>query len=407
MNDVMPESSDTRPQGDSTLWTRLRNSRDFGIFPVLFGLVVIAVGFQLQNDNFLTPGNLVNLTVQMAAVTIIAMGVVFVLLLGEIDLSVGYVSGVGGAIVAILLISEGSMKVGPALPIAIAVVAGIGIGTLHGIIVTKLSVPSFVVTLAGLLGWSGVVLLLVGSRGSIIIQDDFVWSLANGFLPQLVAWALFAGVIVAFAYDTTRRIRRRSGAGLESSGLRHAAPRVSAAAVLGGVYIVIAYRNRGVPYVAVLLVVLAMAATYALTRTRFGIYVYAVGGNAEAARRAGINVDRIRIACMAIASMMAVIGGIIFASRLRSVDASAGSGPILLYAIAAPVIGGTSLFGGRGNIFSAFLGALVIATIDNGLGLLGLSSGVKFIVTGLVLLIAVIADSLSRGSRASSGQHDQ
>ncbi|MCJ7779892.1 MAG: ABC transporter permease [Acidimicrobiia bacterium] len=407
MSDARQESSEARLQETSNLWTRLRNGRDFGVLPVIFGLVIIAIGFQTQNENFLTPGNLVNLTVQMSAVTIIAMGVVYVLLLGEIDLSVGYVSGVGGAILAVLLLPGGPAEFGPATAIVLAILAGVAIGTLQGTIITKLAVPSFVVTLAGLLGWSGVVLIVVGSHGSIIIQDDFVRGLANSFLPEPVAWVMFGGLVFAYTYGSGRRIRQRSEAMPDSSSTWwRVVPRVGTVVVLGGGYVAIAYQDRGVPYVAVLLIALALVATYSLTRTRFGIYVYAIGGNVEAAKRAGVNTDRIRIACFAIASMLAVIGGIVFASRLRSVDASAGSGPILLYAIAAPVIGGTSLFGGRGSIFSAFLGALVIATIDNGLGLLGLSSGVKFIVTGLVLLLAVIADSLSRRSRAAAGERD-
>ena len=406
MDDQAPETSGAETGGMKARWTKLRNRRDFGVLPVLLGLVVIAIGFQSQNDNFLTPGNLVNLTVQMAGVTIIAMGMVFVLLLGEIDLSVGFVSGVGAAIVAIMLLPGGSFSTGPLLAIAAALVVGILIGSFHGTIITRLGVPSFVVTLAGLLAWSGVVLLLVGSRGTIIIQDRFIWGLANGFLLQPVAWALFGLLIVAYAYDSARQVQRRSGAGLESSGLRHVVPRVAAVAILGTVYIIVAYQDRGVPYVALLLIALGLSGTYVLKRTRFGVYMFAIGGNAEAARRAGVNVDRIRISAFAIASTMAVIGGIVFASRLRSVDASAGGGPILLFAIAAPVIGGTSLFGGRGSIFSAFLGAMVIATIDNGLGLLGLSSGVKFVVTGLVLLVAVVADSLSRRIRTAGGQRE-
>ena len=391
------------PEGwaTSTMLGRLGRRPELGTVPVLIGLVIIAIGFQLQNDNFLTAGNAVNLTVQMAGVAVLAMGMVFVLLLGEIDLSVGFVSGVGGAIIAILMLPGGGWEYGPAAAIVIALAVGLGIGALHGLIITKLGVPSFVVTLAGLLAWSGVVLQLAGSRGTIIIQDQFVWKLANGFLPQQLAWVLLAVVVGLVGIDASYRVRLRHQVGPGASALRRALVTALPTAALGAFYVVVVYRDRGVPYVAVLLLILGMASTYLLRRTRFGVYVYAIGGNAEAARRAGIAVDRIRVVCFMLASSLAVMGGIVLASRLRSVDASAGSGPILLFAVAAPVIGGTSLFGGRGSIYSALLGAVVIATIDNGLGLLGLPSGIKFIVTGLVLLVAVIVDSVARRNRTA------
>jgi D-xylose transport system permease protein len=376
---------------------------ELGSLPIILGLLVIGVVFQVQNANFLTAGNFVNLMVQAAAYALVAIGIVFVLLLGEIDLSVGYVSGVAGVIVSLLLLPDGA-NVPTAIGIAAALASGIAIGTLHGVIITKVGIPSFVVTLAGLLAWNGVVLLLIGARGTVVLQDNFVIGFANDFVPKGAAWVLTLLTVAAYAGVQLYGLRKRTAAGLPNDpllivGLRIAGLLVALAAV---VYVV--NKDRGLPYVAVLVGALIVFWTFVLRRTRFGRHVYAVGGNAEAARRAGINVDRIRIACFAICSLMAAVGGIVLASRLRSVDTNAGGGSILLYSIAAAVIGGTSLFGGRGHIKAALLGALVIASIDNGLGLLGLSSGTKFVVTGCVLLLAVTVDSISRRGRAQSGR---
>ena len=384
-------------------WVGVR-SGELGSLPIVIGLIIIAVIFQAQNSQFLTAGNLVNLMVQAAAYTTIAMGIVFVLLLGEIDLSIGYVSGVAGVIAALLTLPGGKYEyaAGPAL--VIALLAGLAIGVLQGLIITKVGVPSFVVTLAGLLGWSGVVLLLIGDRGTVIIQSNFLVGFANDFLPDAAAWILALAVVALYAgLLFYQRIQRRK-ADLATVPDALLLVRVGALALATLVVVYIANQDRGVPYVFLVLGGLYLFWTYVLNRTRFGRHVYAVGGNQEAARRAGINVDRIKIACFGICSMMAALGGIVLASRLRSVDTGAGGGSVLLYSIAAAVIGGTSLFGGRGHIKSAILGALVITSIDNGLGLLGLSSGTKFVVTGLVLLAAVTVDSLSRRGRESAGR---
>ena len=377
---------------------------ELGSLPIIVGLVIISIVFQSQNSNFLTAGNFVNLIVQAAATATIGMGIVFVLLLGEIDLSVGYVSGVAGVVTALLTLPDNHnvFAAGPTLVIALAV--GLGIGTLHGLIITKVGIPSFVVTLAGLLGWNGIVLLLIGDKGTVIIQNDFFVGFANDFLPSATAWILAIVGIALYAGSLFWQRAQRARHGLPSAPdvlllLRVA---VLAIAVLAVVYV--CDQDRGIPYILLVLAGLFIFWTYVLNRTRFGRHVYAVGGSAEAARRAGINVDRIRIACFAICSMMAALGGIVLASRLRSVDTGAGGGSILLYSIAAAVIGGTSLFGGRGNIKSAVLGALVIASIDNGLGLLGLSSGTKFVITAGVLLLAVTVDSIARKGRESAGR---
>jgi D-xylose transport system permease protein len=383
-------------------WVDVR-SGDLGSLPIVVGLVVIAIVFQVQNDLFLTASNFVNLIVQTAPYAVIAMGVVFVLLLGEIDLSIGYVSGVSGVLVALLLTPDGN-ELPTALAILLALGAGLAIGTLQGLIITKVGVPSFVVTLAGLLGWNGVVLLLIGSKGTVILQNDFVIGLANDFMAPGLAWILAALMVALYAASQLAKLRTRRRANLAVDPVPIVALRIGALAVALFAVVAIANQDRGIPYVLILVGALFVFWTYVLSRTRFGRHIYAVGGNQEGARRAGINVDRVKIACFAICSLMAAMGGIILASRLRSVDTNAGGGQVLLYSIAAAVIGGTSLFGGRGHVKSALLGALVMISIDNGLGLLGLSSGTKFVVTGGVLLLAVTVDSISRRAQASSGR---
>jgi D-xylose transport system permease protein len=383
-------------------WTGVK-SGDLGSLPIIVGLIIIAIVFQTQNDRFLTAGNFVNLIVQTAPYAVIAMGVTFALLLGEIDLSIGFVSGVGGVLTAILLTPDGNEL--PTLVVMIIVfAAGLGIGTFHGLIITKIGVPSFVVTLAGLLAWNGVVLLLIGSRGTVILQNDFVIGLANDFLDPGLAWILMIVASVAYALVQLAKVRARSRAGLQTEPFIITGLRIGGLALALAIVVAVANEDRGVPWVAVVVGVLLVFWTYVLNRTRFGRHIYAVGGNAEAARRAGINVDNVRIACFAFCSFMAVLGGIILASRLRSVDTNTGGGQALLYPIAAAVIGGTSLFGGRGTMKAAILGALVMLSIDNGLGLLGLSSGTKFVLTGGVLLLAVTVDSISRRGREQSGR---
>jgi D-xylose transport system permease protein len=314
------------------------------------------------------------------------------------------VSAVAGVTTALLTLPDNHnvFAAGPTLIIALLV--GLAIGTLHGLIITKVGIPSFVVTLAGLLGWNGVVLLLIGDRGTVIIQNDFFVGFANDFLPEATSWILAVAAIALYAGMLFWQRIQRARHGLPSAPDALLALRVAGlgVAVLAVVYV--CNKDRGVPYVMLMLAGMFILWTYVLNRTRFGRHVYAVGGNAEAARRAGINVDNIKIACFAICSMMAALGGIVLASRLRSVDTGAGGGSILLYSIAAAVIGGTSLFGGRGHIKSAVLGALVIASIDNGLGLLGLSAGTKFVITAGVLLLAVTVDSVARKGRESAGR---
>ncbi len=390
-------------------WTRVR-AGDIGSLPIVVGLIMIAAVFGSLEPLFFSPRNFVNLLLQVAGVTAIAIGVVFVLLIAEIDLSVAYVSGVGGVIMTLMLRENVANWPWPAAIGAALLVTAL-IGFVQGVIITKARVPSFVVTLAGLLAWSGVVLILTtvfSTAGTIVIQNRTVLNIANSYLTPVQGWLLYA--LFAVGYIASRLLRRRRLLGLNlpvQPMSVFVAQTLALLAISGGA---VAYANmdntpvqRGVPTVAIIILILLGFWSFVASRTRFGRYIYAVGGNPEAARRAGINVDQIRISVFVIASFMAGVGGIILASRLRSVDTNAGGGNLLLNAIAAAVIGGTSLFGGSGRVSSALLGALVIMSVENGMGLLGLPSGVKFVVNGAVLLAAVLVDSFSRRSRESSG----
>lgn len=376
-------------------------SGDIGSLPIIIGLIIIAIVFQSLNQNYLTPRNFVNLIVQMAGIATISIGVVFVLLLGEIDLSIGYVSAVSGVTMTILLLPPFSLPWFVAIPLALLAVAVIGF--FQSLIITSFGLPSFIVTLAGLLVWNGVVLLMVGSGGTIIIQNPTVIAIANSFLPDMWGWILAAVITIGFAVTSFGRVSARRRAGLASTPTVVVIAQIVLVAVLVAVGVYVCNQDRGVPFVGVLLATFLAIFTFVATSTRFGRYVYAVGGNAEAARRAGIAVNRIRIYVFILSSFMAGWGGIILASRLRSVATDAGGGNLMLNAIAAAVIGGTSLFGGSGRVISALLGALIVASVENGMGLLGLSAGIKFIVTGMVLLLAVLVDALARRSRRSSG----
>jgi D-xylose transport system permease protein len=377
---------------------------DVGTLPIIFGLVLIVAFFYSRNSNYLTAGNFTNLMTQMAGVTTIAIGVVFVLLLGEIDLSIAYVSGVAGVVVAELQIPDSSWEVKGVLAIAIAVTVTALIGALQGSFVAFLGVPSFVVTLAGLLFWQGVILYVIGDAGVIIIEDTTINNVANYFFSDRAGLAIAAGATALYAVTTLSGVigRRRHGIRTDNLVLVAAKLVLFATAIFGAV--IWANRERGFPLAFLLVIVFLVLWTWVAERTTFGRHVYAVGGNAEAARRAGINVARIRVQVFMISGLMAGFGGVIFAARLNSVDLNAGGGTLLLDAISAAVIGGTSLFGGRGRVISALLGALVISTVGNGIDLLGYSSAIKYMVTGLILLAAVTLDALSRRRLAQSGR---
>ncbi|HEX7256065.1 MAG TPA: hypothetical protein VF236_09080 [Gaiellaceae bacterium] len=387
------------------LWWQGVRAGDLGTLPIIIGLALIVLTFGLLEENFFTERNFTNLLLQMAAVATMAIGVVFVLLIGEIDLSVAFVSAVGAVVMTLLLRPDD-----PGWPwwaaIAVALLCTTTIGLLHALVITKAGVPSFVVTLAGFLIWSGVVLILTtqySTAGTIRIQDATVVGIANDFLSELWGWILAVAVVVAYAALQLRTAiarRARSLAGKPTSLI--VLQTVGLAAVT---FAAVWYLNqdRGVPKVILILGILLVFWSFVASRTRFGRHVYAVGGSAEAARRAGINVDRVRIQVFMISGFMAGVGGIMLASRLRSVATNTGSGNLLLLVIAAAVIGGTSLFGGTGRVIAALLGALVIASIQNGMDLMGLASGTKFVITGLVLLGAVLVDAVSKRRRAARG----
>jgi D-xylose transport system permease protein len=377
---------------------------DVGVMPVVLGLFVIVAFFYSQNENFLTAGNFTNLMVQMAAVTTIAIGVVFVLLLGEIDLSIGYVSGIAGVVTAKLQFPDGSWETTGIVAIIVAVIVTALIGLFQGSFVAIIGVPSFVVTLAGLLFWQGVILYSIGDQGVIVIDDSLVNNVSNYFFSDTAGYLIAAIAIALFALSTLAGVVSRRRHQIFTDNLIVVVLKLLgfSAIVLGAIWW--ANDERGFPVAFLLVIVLLVFWTWVAERTTFGRHVYAVGGNAEAARRAGINVRRIRIQVFMISGAMAGLGGVIFASRLSSVDLNAGGGTILLDAIAAAVIGGTSLFGGRGRVISALMGSLVIATVANGIDLLGYSSAIKYMVTGAILLAAVTLDTVSRRRLERAGR---
>jgi D-xylose transport system permease protein len=374
---------------------------DLASLRVVLGLALIWAIFQFENDRFLSAENLTNLMLQITAVGLISIGIVFVLLLGEIDLSVGAVSGLAAAVMAVLNVQHGWS---PYLAILAAILVGTAIGLLQGSVFSRFGVPSFVVTLAGLLAWQGALLQVLGSTGSINITNPTITGLANTFYSDAVGWIFAVVVIAAYAGIVLAGYRSRVAHGLTGERLAPLAIRIAIVALITIVAVAVLNSDRGVPLALLILLAFVVGLEYVAQRTRFGRHVYAVGGNAEAARRAGIGVNKIRVAVFALASTMAAIGGILAASRLLAVNQSSGGSELLLLAIAGPVIAGTSLFGGRGAVWTALLGALVIGSIANGMDLLALSSAVKFMVTGGVLLLAVIVDAIARQQRQQVGR---
>jgi D-xylose transport system permease protein len=383
---------------------RLRAGQ-MGVLPVVLGLVIIAIIFQSLNSNFLTAGNIVNLLVQGAVYMLLAMAEVFVLLLGEIDLSAGFVGGVGGIVAAEALTDQHG-----AYPWWVAILAGLIlcalIGLFLGSIITRLGLPSFVVTLAGLLAFQGVMLLILGNGGTLPINDNVLNDLANGLLTPTAGWIIMIVLVTLYGLTAWFRDARRRNRGLAAPPIGLTVLRIAGVAVMGVALILICNADRGalipikgVPWVLLIVLGVCVAWTFLLGRTRFGRYVYAIGGNTEAARRAGIATKRVRTFCFMLCSFTAGIAGIIYASRLRSVSTNLDGGQLVLYAVAAAVIGGASLFGGRGKMIHAVLGGLVIAAIDNGMGLQGFSAASKYIVTGIVLIAAVTIDALARRGR--------
>ena len=385
---------------------------DVGSLPAVLGLVVLAAVFSvLRPTTFTNAFNVSNLIHQAAAVIVIAMGLVFVLLLGEIDLSAGYTAGTSAALMGIALTRHGWPWW---ISVLVCLATGAVIGTCIGTLVARLGIPSFVVTLAAFLGLQGVMLRLIGEGGTIPVRDKVLLALNNDNMPVWLGWALYLVVVGLYALTSLRRAASRRAGGLQAEGMSVVVAKIAVLAVLLGLVTLYLSNERsrnptvasikGVPMVVALLLVLLVGLNFLLSRTAFGRHVYAVGGSAEAARRAGISVRRVRLTCFVICSTLAAVAGILLASRDNSISPTTGGADTLLYAVGAAVIGGTSLFGGKGKVIDAVLGGLVIAVIVNGMGLLNQTSAVVYMVTGVVLLIAASVDALSRRRAASTGR---
>lgn len=382
---------------------RKLKSGDLGSVPVVLGLIIIWSIFQSLNSNFLGPENLTNIAITMTATGMMAVGIIFVLLLGEIDLSVGSVSGVSGAIVAVLAVTHG---VNEWLAIAAAVAGGAVIGSLHGFFFAKIGAPAFAVTLSGLLFWSGAMLQILGSNGTVNLDSEgVVGKLTTYFFSDVaVGYGLAAVAVAGYFLATFFDARRREAAGVPSRPLGEILLRSGLLALFTFGPAVVFNQYKGLPLAVVLFLLALVATDFVLRRTTFGRQVFALGGSVEASRRAGINVNRVRITVFAIAGTFAAIGGLFWASKIAAANQSAGAGDLLMNVIAAAVIGGTSLFGGRGRTWNALLGVMVITSIQYGLALEGIATPIQYMITGAVLLATVVIDSVTRKTQKTAGR---
>ena len=393
-----------------TGWAKRIRYGESGVLPVVGGLILLVIIFQVQDSVFLSAGNLTNLLVQGSVFVLLGMAEVWVLILGEIDLSVGYNAGIGAVITAILAGSQHNFPWW--LAIATGMLATAAIGALWGVLVIRLRLPSFVVTLAGLLGLEGLLLYLVnayGTGGTIRITNNVLNDITNGNLSPVAGWVVAIGSVALFAAATILRDTRRRRSGMVAPPMAITLLKVGAVAVAVVVLVLICNTNRGilvplrgVPFVVPVIVGFLVSFTFILGRTRFGRYLYAIGGNAEAARRGGVSLGWNRLWAFVLTGFTAGAAGIVYASRLGSISNNIDGGQLVLYAVAAAVIGGASLFGGRGKMIHALLGGLVIATIYNGMGLLGLAASYQYMATALVLLAAVTIDALARRGRTAN-----
>ena len=411
--DVLTLAPDASFNEYVTVWFKRVRSGESGVLPVIAGLVVIIIIFQIERSRFLSALNLVNLLQQSAQFIVLGMAEIFVLLLGEIDLSLGYSGAVGAAVMTILAYPP--INLGWPFAILAGLATTAGIGFIQGQIISRLRLPPFVVTLAGLLFWEGFLIWLINNQspsngGSIRIDNPTIYNIVNGTLSLTTGWIVLAVGLVLFAVGSVSRDRRRRASGLVAPPLSLTLAKVAGVSVAGVVLVAICSVNRaafagatvqGVPWVVPIVIAVVVAWTLLLGRTRFGRYVYAIGGNREAARRAGINVHRVRVLAYTLAGLTAAMAIIILDSRTGGASTDIDGGQTVLYGVAAAVIGGTSLLGGRGKMVHALLGGLVIATIYNGMGLLSLSADIQFMITALVLLAAVIVDAVSRRGRTA------
>ncbi|MFI8264256.1 MULTISPECIES: sugar ABC transporter permease [unclassified Streptomyces] len=382
---------------------RKMKAGDLGSVPVVIGLIVICGIFQGLNANFLSPENLTNIAITMVATGMMAVGIIFVLLLGEIDLSVGSVSGVSGALFAVLAVTHG---VNQWVAILAAVAAGALIGAIHGFFFARIGAPAFAVTLSGLLFWSGAMLQILGSNGTINIDPDGpVGQLTTYFFTDVAAgYGLAAVAVIGYFLASYFDNRRREAAGVPSRPVSEIALRTGLLALFTFGPAVVFNQYKGLPLAVVLFVLVLVGTDFVLRRTSFGRSIFALGGSVEASRRAGINVTGIRITVFAIAGTFAAIGGLFWASKIAAANQSAGAGDLLMNVIAAAVIGGTSLFGGRGRTWNALLGVMVITSIQYGLALQGIATPIQYMITGAVLLATVVIDSVTRKTQKTAGR---
>ncbi|MFF1451057.1 sugar ABC transporter permease [Streptomyces sp. NPDC058274] len=376
---------------------------DLGSIPVVIGLIVIWAIFAGLNENFLTAGNLSDIAVAMVGTGMIAVGIVFVLLLGEIDLSVGSVSGVAGATFAVLNITHGMAEW---LALILAILTGAVAGTIHGFFFARVGVPAFAVTLAGLLFWNGFMLQILGSNGTINLDDSGLVAKLSGyyFSDVAAAYGLAVVAVVVFFLTSFFDNRRREAAGVPSRPVSEIVVRTVLLAVIAFAAAAVFNQNKGLPLAVVLFLAVLVITDFVLRRTAYGRKIFALGGSIEASRRAGINVTGVRISVYAISGTFAAIGGLFLASKITAANQGAGGGDLLMNAIAAAVIGGTSLFGGRGRTWNALLGVLVIVSIQYGLALEGIASPVQYMITGGVLLATVVIDAVTRKTQKSAGR---
>ncbi|OUD01985.1 sugar ABC transporter permease [Streptomyces swartbergensis] len=389
--------------GYVTEFKRKMKSGDLGSLPVVVGLAIIWLIFTSLNSNFLTAGNLSDMSVAMVGTGMIAVGIVFVLLLGEIDLSVGSVSGVAGASFAVLNVTNGMNEW---LAFLLAIVTGTAAGALHGFFFAKIGVPAFAVTLAGLLFWNGFMLQILGDNGTINLDPDGVVAQLTSYYFSDVAAAYGLAAVVTAGYFLSSFLgnRRREAAGVPSRPLSETIVRTVLLAVVAFAVAIVFNQYKGLPLAVVIFIVVLLVTDFVLRRTAYGRKVFALGGSVEASRRAGINVEMVRISVFAISGTFAAVGGLFIASKIAAANQGAGGGDLLMNAIAAAVIGGTSLFGGRGRTWNALLGVLVIVSIQYGLALEGIASPVQYMITGGVLLATVVIDAVTRKTQKTAGR---
>ncbi|MCW7942471.1 ABC transporter permease [Streptomyces hygroscopicus] len=389
--------------GYLTEFKRKMKAGDLGAIPVVIGLAIIWIIFQSLNSNFLTAGNLSDISVAMVGTGMIAVGIVFVLLLGEIDLSVGSVSGVAGAAYAVLTVTHGMSAW---LAFVLAILTGTVAGALHGFVFAKIGVPAFAVTLAGLLFWNGFMLQILGDSGTINLDGEgLVAKLTSYYFSDVAAaYGLAVAVTVLYFLSSYFGNRRREAAGVPSRPLSETVLRTALLAVLAFAVAAVYNQYKGLPLAVVIFIGILLVTDFVLRRTAYGRKIFALGGSVEASRRAGINVAMVRISVFAISGTFAAIGGLFIASKIASANQGAGGGDLLMNAIAAAVIGGTSLFGGRGRTWNALLGVLVIVSIQYGLALEGIASPVQYMITGGVLLATVVIDAVTRKTQKTAGR---